>query len=105
MEQGRKNILLTPGNYGRNAALEKFGIDIEKGIKISNYIGDTLDYLLYKQPERILIIGHAGKLSKTAGGIMNTIDMPPIMPSLSLNVFLAVSSPFSAEMITLKLLS
>lgn len=72
IEQGRKNILLTPGNYGRNAALEKFGIDIEKGIKISNYIGDTLDYLLYKQPERILIIGHAGKLSKVAGGIMNT---------------------------------
>lgn len=72
MEQGVKNILLTPGNYGRNAALEKFGIDIEKGIKISNYIGDTLDYLLYKQPERILIIGHAGKLSKVAGGIMNT---------------------------------
>ncbi len=72
MEQGRQNILLTPGNYGRNAALEKFGIDIEKGIKISNYIGDTLDYLLYKQPERVLIIGHAGKLSKVAGGIMNT---------------------------------
>ena len=72
IEQGRKNILLTPGNYGRNAALEKFGIDIEKGIKISNYIGDTLDYLLYKQPERVLIIGHAGKLSKVAGGIMNT---------------------------------
>lgn len=70
--QGRNNILLTPGNYGRNAALEKFGIDIEKGIKISNYIGDTLDYLLYKQPEKVLIIGHAGKLSKVAGGIMNT---------------------------------
>lgn len=72
MEQGRQNILLTPGNYGRNAALEKFGIDIEKGIKISNYIGDTLDYILYKQPKRVLIIGHAGKLSKVAGGIMNT---------------------------------
>ena len=72
IEQGRKNILLTPGNYGRNAALEKFGIDIEKGIKISNFIGDTLDYILYKQPERVLIIGHAGKLSKVAGGIMNT---------------------------------
>lgn len=72
MEQGRQNILLTPGNYGRNAALEKFGIDIEKGIKISNYIGDTLDYISYKQPKRVLIIGHAGKLSKVAGGIMNT---------------------------------
>lgn len=72
MEQGRKNILLSPGNYGRDAALEKFGIDIDKGIKISNYIGDTLDYLLYKQPEHVLIIGHAGKLSKVAGGIMNT---------------------------------
>ena len=72
LSEGRENILLTPGNYGRDAAYEKFGIDIDKGIKISNYIGDTLDYLLYKKPKRILIIGHAGKLSKIAGGIMNT---------------------------------
>ncbi len=72
LSQGRENILLTPGNYGRDAAREKFGIDLDKGIKISNYIGETLDYLLYKKPKRILIIGHAGKLSKTAGGIMNT---------------------------------
>ncbi len=69
---GRENILLTPGNYGKDAAFEKFGIDLDKGIKISNYIGETLDYLLYKKPKRILVIGHAGKLSKIAGGIMNT---------------------------------
>lgn len=65
-------ILITPGNYGKDAAYKFFGIDLDKGIKISNYIGETLDYLLYKNPKGILLIGHAGKLSKIAGGIMNT---------------------------------
>lgn len=65
-------ILITPGNYGKEAAYNHFGIDLEKGIKISNFIGEMLDYLLYKNPKGIVLIGHAGKLSKLAGGIMNT---------------------------------
>lgn len=65
-------ILITPGNYGKDAAERFFGIDLEKGIKISNFIGEVLDYLSYKNPKGILLIGHAGKLSKVAGGIMNT---------------------------------
>lgn len=68
----KEYILITPGNYGKEAAYEYFGINLDKGIKISNYIGETLDYLLYKNPKGILLIGHAGKLSKVAGGIMNT---------------------------------
>lgn len=72
MTNGERNILISPGNYGRDAAYEMFGINIDKAVKISNYIGDVLDYLSYKKPDRVLIIGHAGKLSKLAAGIMNT---------------------------------
>lgn len=72
MSNGERNILISPGNYGRDAAYEMFGINIDKAVKISNYMGDVLDYLYYKKPDRVLIIGHAGKLSKLSAGIMNT---------------------------------
>lgn len=69
---GNEYILITPGNYGKDAAYEHFGIDLDRAVKISNFIGEILDYLAYKNPKGILLIGHAGKLSKVAGGIMNT---------------------------------
>ncbi len=65
-------LLVSPGNYGRDFALEKFGLDIDNGIKCSNFIGETIDYAVYKNVKNILLVGHAGKLCKIAGGIMNT---------------------------------
>ena len=69
---GEENLLLCPGNYGRDLAEEQLGLDFEKGVKCSNYIGETLDYAVYKKVKNILLVGHAGKLSKLAAGIMNT---------------------------------
>ena len=69
---GSKNLLVTPGNYGRDFASTELGYDIDAAVKCSNYIGDTLDYACLKDIERITLIGHAGKLVKLAGGIMNT---------------------------------
>jgi len=69
---GKKNLLITPGNYGRGFAQKELGLDIGKAIKCSNFIGETLDYACVKGIEQILLIGHAGKLVKLAGGIMNT---------------------------------
>jgi len=69
---GKKNLLLTPGNYGRDFAEKELGLDIGDAIKCSNFIGETLDYACIKGIERITLIGHAGKLVKLAGGIMNT---------------------------------
>jgi cobalt-precorrin-5B (C1)-methyltransferase len=69
---GNKELLITPGNYGKDFALTELGLDIEKAIKCSNYIGETLDYIREKNIERIMFVGHAGKLVKLAGGIMNT---------------------------------
>ena len=65
-------LLISPGNYGRDFALKEFGLDIDLGVKCSNYIGEAIDYAAYKKVKNILLIGHAGKLCKIAGGIMNT---------------------------------
>ena len=69
---GKKNLLITPGNYGRDFAGKELGLDIEDAIKCSNFIGETLDYACTKGVERVTLVGHAGKLVKLAGGIMNT---------------------------------
>lgn len=65
-------LLITPGNYGRDFALKEFGFDLDFGVKCSNFIGETIDYAVYKKVKNILLVGHAGKLCKIAGGIMNT---------------------------------
>ncbi|OPX45741.1 cobalt-precorrin-6A synthase [Ruminiclostridium hungatei] len=69
---GTQVLLVTPGNYGRDFTIRQLGLDTEKGIKCSNFIGETIDYAVYRNISNILLIGHAGKLCKIAGGIMNT---------------------------------
>ena len=69
---GKRNLLITPGNYGKEFASKELGLDIEKAIKCSNYIGETLDYACMKNIDSLMLVGHAGKLVKLAGGIMNT---------------------------------
>jgi len=64
--------LISPGNYGRDYCREVLNLDLETGVKCSNYIGETLDYLVYKGFREILLVGHVGKLVKLAAGIMQT---------------------------------
>ena len=65
-------LLISPGNYGRNFAMETWGITLEQGLKCSNFIGETLDMAFMLGFKKILFIGHIGKLIKIAAGIMNT---------------------------------
>lgn len=69
---GGTYLLTTPGNYGEDFSRDILGISIEKSIKCSNYIGDTIDYAIREKLEGMILIGHIGKLIKLAGGIMNT---------------------------------
>ena len=69
---GKRSLLISPGNYGKDFAEKKLGMNIEEAIKCSNFIGETLDYACSKSVAGITLIGHAGKLVKLAGGIMNT---------------------------------
>ena len=72
MACGERSLLVTPGNYGRDFAEKELGLSIKEAIKCSNFIGETLDYICMKGTRQITLIGHAGKLVKLAGGIMNT---------------------------------
>jgi len=67
-----ETILLTPGNYGRDYCLRELHIDVDTGVKIGNFVGDTLDYLVEQEFREVLLVGHIGKLVKIAGGAMNT---------------------------------
>ncbi|MGL4791971.1 MAG: cobalt-precorrin-5B (C(1))-methyltransferase CbiD [Anaerotignaceae bacterium] len=67
-----KILFIAPGNYGVDFAFEKLNINVDRAVKCSNFIGETLDYAVYKGFKRILLIGHVGKLVKIAAGVMNT---------------------------------
>ena len=70
--EGKKNLLLTIGNYSRNFLAENMPMIMNYGVKCSNYIGDAIDIALELGFESVLIVGHIGKLVKLGAGIMNT---------------------------------
>lgn len=72
LSEGISSLLVVPGNYGKTFAKDMYGIDFSKAVMCSNFIGDTLDYISGMGFKNIIIMGHAGKLIKIAGGIMNT---------------------------------
>ncbi|MBE5905546.1 MAG: cobalamin biosynthesis protein CbiD [Lachnospiraceae bacterium] len=63
---------VSPGNYGQAFMEEAFQYDLDKSVKCSNFIGDTIDMVVELGFEKMLLTGHIGKLIKVAGGIMNT---------------------------------
>ncbi|MDR3765657.1 MAG: cobalt-precorrin-5B (C(1))-methyltransferase CbiD [Butyricicoccus sp.] len=69
---GQRIAFLCPGNYGADFARDHLGLDLERAVKCSNFIGDALDYAVFKGFPDILLVGHAGKLVKLAAGVMNT---------------------------------
>lgn len=69
---GNSHVVLVPGNYGEDFSREKLRIPEKNMVKISNYLGFALEKCLELQFEKILLIGHMGKLVKPAGGIFYT---------------------------------
>lgn len=70
--QGNENLLVTPGNYGKSYVADYLNLDLNKSIKCSNYIGETLDLAVSYEIKNFLLVGNIGKLCKLAAGIMNT---------------------------------
>ncbi|MBQ9015939.1 MAG: cobalamin biosynthesis protein CbiD [Firmicutes bacterium] len=67
------DLILAPGNYGADYIqghdLDSLGIPV---LKFSNFLGETLDMIAGSPVDTVLLVAHAGKLSKVAAGIMNT---------------------------------
>ncbi len=69
---GDRGVVISPGNYGRQFLLEHYGYDIDRAVKCSNFIGETIDMCVSLGFEDVILAGHIGKLVKVASGIMNT---------------------------------
>lgn len=72
LASGRETLLITPGSYGRAFAQNTLGLDMNNAVKYANFLGETLDYICMRSVKAVTLIGHAGKLVKVAGGVMNT---------------------------------
>lgn len=70
--QGFDHVAVSPGNYGQDFMKRAYGYDLDRSVKCSNFIGDTVDMAVELGFSKFLITGHIGKLIKVAGGIMNT---------------------------------
>ncbi len=65
-------VVVSPGNYGLDFMKKSYGYDLDKSVKCSNFIGDTIDMAVELGFQKMLLTGHIGKLIKVSGGIMNT---------------------------------
>lgn len=70
--QGFDYVVVSPGNYGLDFMKKTYGYDLDRSVKCSNFIGDTIDMAVELGFRKMLFTGHIGKLIKVAGGIMNT---------------------------------
>ena len=70
--EGADYLVVTPGNYGEAFLKEHLGISLDQGVKCSNFIRDTMKFMEEEGFRRGLLVGHAGKLIKAAGGVENT---------------------------------
>lgn len=70
--EGCRVAFISPGNYGLDFMKANYDMDLDRSVKCSNYIGLTVDMIKELGFEGMLFTGHAGKLVKVAGGIMNT---------------------------------
>jgi cobalt-precorrin-5B (C1)-methyltransferase len=69
---GIEDIIVVPGNYGKDFSDGMDGLDGEQAVKCSNFIGDTIDYAAELGFKGFLLVGNLGKMVKLAGGVMNT---------------------------------
>lgn len=69
--KGFTEIIFVPGNYGKDFS-EELGLNEAVLVKTSNFMGFMLDEAERMGFDKILLIGHLGKLVKVAGGIFNT---------------------------------
>ena len=70
--EGSRTAFISPGNYGLDFMREAYNVDLDRSVKCSNFIGETIDMIDDMGFTGVLLTGHAGKLVKIAGGIMNT---------------------------------
>lgn len=70
--EGQRYALLTPGNYGADYLRDALGLEVDRAVLVSNFVGEALDECRALGFAGALLVGHLGKLVKLAGGMWNT---------------------------------
>ena len=70
--EGKEILLAAPGNYGMTFLSEKYDIKDDGAVQTSNFVYDAVSIAVSEGFEKMLFVGHIGKLVKVAGGIKNT---------------------------------
>ena len=65
-------LAAAPGNYGETVAKSEFNIPMDRVIRMSDFIGDTISYCSQAGIKGLVMIGHIGKMAKLGAGILNT---------------------------------
>ncbi len=68
---GIETIVLVPGNYGQKFCMEHLDIKSDYIVKISNYLGFSLDVCRILGFKGFILAGHIGKLIKASAGIFH----------------------------------
>lgn len=68
---GYKELIFVPGKIGEETAI-KLKFSKESIVQTSNFIGYMLEQAVDKKVEKVILLGHLGKLAKVAGGSFQT---------------------------------
>lgn len=69
---GARDLVIVPGNYGSDYVSEHLQVGAVPVVACSNFMGDAIDAAVREGFERVLVVGHIGKMIKVCGGIMDT---------------------------------
>ncbi|WP_426555717.1 cobalt-precorrin-5B (C(1))-methyltransferase, partial [Enterococcus faecium] len=61
-----------PGNHGVRLVREQMGIDPQMVVTMGNFVGYMIEEAVRLGFRQIVLIGHPGKLIRTAAGIFHT---------------------------------
>lgn len=69
---GHTTVWLAPGGIGEEFAVEVLHAPAQAVVQCSNFVGELLDACGRAGVERVVLVGHAGKLVKVAAGLFDT---------------------------------
>lgn len=70
--EGRKVLLMAPGNYGLKFLSDNYDMTENDAVTCSNFVYDSIQFAKEAGFKEVLFAGHLGKLIKVARGIKNT---------------------------------
>ncbi len=70
--EGYPVLPMAPGNYGKEFFRAEYGFSLDTAAACSNFVKDAVEMAAAAGFEKLLFVGHIGKLVKVAGGIENT---------------------------------